>query len=117
MLSTFLLVSPHRYSSLSHWYPHNLSARDTGPEVVVQRASDVLGHRRDLCSHGVNQGHRQVNELSKLRRETASKGLVDQTQSIVTQVCVELAIFDISAEVEPVEVVSANVTAEEDRLD
>lgn len=84
---------------------------------MVQRAPDILGHRRDLCSHGIDQGHRQVNKLSKLRGKTAGKSLVDQAQSIVTQVRVELAILDISAEVEPVEVVSADVAAEEDRLD
>lgn len=55
--------------------------------------------------------------MSKLRGETTSKGLVDQAQSIVTQVSVELAILDVSAEVEPVEVVATNVAAEEDRLD
>lgn len=84
---------------------------------MVQRAPNVLGHRRDLCSHGINQGHRQVNKLSKLRGKAACKGLVDQAQSIVTQIRVELAILDVGAEVEPVEVVAADVAAEEDRLD
>lgn len=84
---------------------------------MVQRASDILSHWSDLCRHGVDQSHWQVNQLSKLRGETARKRLVDQAQSIVAQVSVELAILDISAKVEPVEVVSADVAAEEDRLD
>lgn len=84
---------------------------------MVQWAAKVLRHRRDLCSHGIDQGHRQVNDLSKLRWETARKGLVDQAQSVVTQVSVELAILDVGAEVQPVEVVAANVATEENRLD
>lgn len=117
MLSAFPAVSPHRHPSSTHECLRNLSARNTRSRVVVQWAAKVFRHRCDLCSHGIDQGHRQVDDLSKLRGETTGKGLVDQTQSIVTQVSVELAILDVSAEVEPVEVVTTHVAAEEDRLD